>query len=269
VQRGAGASSSPLHNHVVPLESAPSVNDDADKVAVARTLNSMYLQLQLNASITKFTIYALAAAAFLALQIALIVINSQSDEVLERLDAPFHFTEFWAIFVFSMLEAFLLSTAATSAVAAAALNGSVGARDSRWATNLYFASMGGTIILTLVGALLVSFDLELFEEPAHLVEYVAQVPLTLLDIIFVVLQIRAGEANSKTNVALLAVAVLLSIASVVQLVVYCGALDLGISAERAAHFFEFTIEGLNAAFAVRFAMQTRAQLHQKCAFVHV
>jgi hypothetical protein len=224
-------------------------------------LTRIYAQVQLNSSISKMTAYALIALLFASLQIALLVLNAQSEEFIEHdINVPFHLIEFWAIFAFTLLEAFLLSTSMNDVVTTATPPAS---------RVVYLGTIGLNIALTLIAAILISIDMIKFETTAHFIEYVAQLPITLVDVVFVVQQSKAKSVCHALVSYGGLVSLLVFVATVFQLLVYCEAIDTGISSEQSAHFFEFTIELVNSIFALWFAIRNRQALHSRCLLEHV
>lgn len=216
---------------------------------------------RLDDAIARLSVYALAAVVFGSLQVVLLVLNAQANDVFALYNAPFHLVEFWAVAVFLILEAYVLSTTSTAAPPAAS-------SQSRWIRALWLTTTFATIMTALAAAVLISFDLLRFDVAAHLLEYVAQVPITLMDVVFVVARRADGDSGtqrSRSDYAFGAVALALTLASVVQLLVFVGVFDFGrLSNDRAAHFFEFTIDLCNAAFALQFAVRVRHSLQAKC-----
>lgn len=233
---------------------------DGDAVEVL-----IYRQMQIDSSVAKMTAYALQAVLFGAFQLALLGINFQSQEYIETvIFYPFHLGEFWAIFLFTLLEAFILTTSG-----ALELVDQLG----RW-RYVYYATMGVNIVLTFVAAVLLSMDDETFEGPAHFIEYGAQIPIALIDAVFILQQhLLASKAQSISPLsfavlksALTSAGGLLSlvvfIASILQLFAYTEVFEVSIPGEQVAHFFEFPIEFINASIALWFAVRTRDSLRR-------
>lgn len=223
----------------------------------------LYRQTQIDSSVTKMTAYALLALLFGAFQLALLAINFQSQEYIEtEIFGPFHFGEFWAIFMFTVLEAFLLTTSG-------ALEPLEQFGRLRY---VYYTTMVVNIVLTFVAAVLLSMDAETFESPAHFIEYCAQIPIAMVDAVFVFIaqqyltesKADADHALSVLRNALTSggglVSLLVVIASILQLLAYTDVIEASIPGEQVAHFFEFPIEFVNACIAVWFAVRTRDAL---------
>lgn len=218
------------------------------------------------------TAYALLAVLFGAFQLALLGINFQSQEYIETvIFYPFHLGEFWAIFLFTLLEAFLLTTAGALELG--------GLGRLRF---LYYGTIGINIVLTFVAAVLLSMDDETFEHPAHFIEYGAQIPITLIDLVFVfqqsvvvaVVANGSGVAETQTpnwtslmhalaSVGGVASAVVF-VSSILQMLAYTEVFTLSIPSEQVAHFFEFPIEFANACVALWFALRMRHALQRRC-----
>jgi hypothetical protein len=240
--------------------------------AVQRTnslLSQAFTQSQLDKSIILMSSYALLSLLFGGFQIALLIINFQSQQYIEdHIFLPFHLGEFWAIFLFTLLEAFILTTAGVIDAS------HVPTPHGRF-VYLYLATLALNILLTFVGAVLFTMDPERFERPAHLIEYIAQIPIAFIDIVFVIqrgLVDEAGRAVALSWASFRAaigglagvVAVLIFILSIIQLFAYDSIIVVNMPGEQVAHFFEFPIELVNAAFALWFALRSRQILHRKC-----
>jgi hypothetical protein len=225
----------------------------------------VYHQTQIDASVAKMTAYAVLAVLFGAFQLALLGINFQSQEYIEtKIFSPFHLGEFWAIFLFTLLEAIILTT-----------SGALDLAQLGRLRLLYYGTMGMNIVLTFVAAVLLSMDSETFEKPAHFLEYCAQIPITLIDLVFVFQQSAiavvdtqgdsgsplswSSSTASLTSLAGLASFVVL-VGSILQLFAYTKTFELSIPGEQVAHFFEFPIEFVNACIALWFALRTRQAL---------
>jgi len=227
----------------------------------------VYRQTQIDASVAKMTAYALLAVLFGAFQLALLGINFQSQQYIETVVfSPFHLGEFWAIFMFTLLEAVILTT-----------SGALDLAQLGRLRLLYYGTMGVNIVLTFVAAILLSMDSETFEKPAHFLEYCAQIPITLIDLVFVFQQRAITEkgtdgdlvpeaslnwSSSKASLASVGgvASAVVFVGSVLQLFAYTETFELSIPGEQVAHFFEFPIEFVNACIALWFALRTRQAL---------
>jgi hypothetical protein len=86
-------------------------------------------------------------------------------------------------------------------------------------------------------------------------------------------QVMAGTSLQQTlykyRYVEFTIAITVFVASILQLLIYSGAIKTGIEAERASHFLEFSIEGANAFFTAIFAVvayldySSKADFHSK------
>lgn len=230
-------------------------------------LLQVYKQTQLNGSILKVTFFEYVALLYAAASVVLFIVNCEPHEYIhENLFMPFHMTEFWSAFVFAMTEAFLLSTT----TALYRQQKPLGVRNV-WLDGLrvLHAVVALDIAVTFVAAMLMTLDGERYERVSHYAEYIALLPLTLLDLIFIVRNRSSGNAVRGSQWQLrCGVALLVFVAAVVQLFIYSELIPTH-EPSRTTHFIEFSINFVNACFAVWFAVQTRNEIHKKCVIFHV
>jgi hypothetical protein len=190
---------------------------------------------------TELLLYMLLVVMYFGVSAALLGANFYDQTVIEKnYLLPFHMAEFWSQFIFAILEAFIL-------VAANILDvGTIGKFSQLMLVAL-------NIVLTLVGALLYTFSPLLFERPAHYIEYVVQITLTLANFIFI-FQIDCKTINwRRFRVIEILVATVLLILGILKLFLFIPVIHTSISPERSSHFFEFIGEMGNAMFAFSFA----------------
>jgi hypothetical protein len=190
---------------------------------------------------TELLFYILLVVMYFGVSAALLGANFYDQVVIEEhYLLPFHLAEFWSQFLFSILEAFIL-------VAANILDvGTVG----KFFQLLLVAL---NVILTLIAALLFTFSPLLFERPAHYIEYVAQITLTLANFVFIFQLDRKTIAWKRFRVVEIVVVSILLVLAIVKLLLFIPVIHTSIGPERSSHFLEFIGEMGNALFAFSFA----------------
>lgn len=181
---------------------------------------------------------------YISLNIALLGANFKDRHYLEEhYSLIFHQLAFWGLFVFTILEAFLLFTSETIQFDSNSM--------SQPLVMLF------NVLTTFAAAILFTIHPTTFEVPSHYLEFSIQIVITLVNFIFIWNNIR-----SKTNRTILyryryleaTVAVLLVCLAIFQLLLYSGLLKTKTDGERAAHFCEFVNEIFNGLFALFFAV---------------
>jgi hypothetical protein len=114
-------------------------------------------------------IYIAIIVVYIGIQFGLIAANFVDQDQIEALYyAPFHYLEFWAVFVFTTMEAYTLV--------------SVDVVDLR--SVVQSGILMFNIIVTLLVAILFSLW-DGYEVPAHYVEYSVQIFISIVDVFFV------------------------------------------------------------------------------------
>lgn len=177
----------------------------------------------------------------------LVANNFDQDFIEENYYLPFHYTEFWGAFAFTLIEAFILVSADVLKV------------ESIW-QKLQLLLVGVNIVGSMVAALLFSFAPYLFERDAHFIEYSIQVTITAANFIFIFNSPRkkadVGSGSRSfgfwfqviLNIVLLFMAVL-------KILFYTSVISSEFGPERASHYFEFIGEMVNSAWAFIFAVR--------------
>ncbi len=197
--------------------------------------------------------YLISSVLYLGLNLSLLAANFQDQEFIEEnYYLPFHLLEFWAVFVFSVIEAFVLHS-----VGLLQFEGSLFQKTQ---TVLVWSN----ILFTMMTAVLFSLYPPFYEVPAHYMEYSAQILLTIVNFVFIfgnnpTQNDPAEEPISKTakvnKYALIVLASFSVLLSLLQLLVYSDAIKTQIGGERAGHFIEFSVESLNAVIVIFFTLQ--------------
>ena len=132
----------------------------------------------------------------------------------------FHIYEFWAGFLFACIEA-------TSLIFTPRALATVSKRPGLLRTVLMF-----DIMSTFIAAVLVTFNLDVFEVPAHEIEFSNELTLALVSIIFLRSLTRGRDEKGVLVASMIAIC-----APLFQLAVYNSPLKYG---EQYAHAVEFT-----------------------------
>lgn len=198
-------------------------------------------------------LYIFATLTYLGINLALFGLNFRDQDFIEEFYyLPFHLLEFWAVFVFTLIEGFVLVSTGTLQV-----NGPLGQR-------LQIGLAGFDILFTLIIAIIFTMYPEEYEVPTHWMEYSAQLFITLVNFVFVLNFSRMKQYQSglvyKFRHVQTAVASLAFILSVLQFFVYSGIIPTPPGPERTAHFFEFITESLNAVVVLWFSVLAYLQM---------
>ena len=137
----------------------------------------------------------------------------------------FHIYEFWAGFLFACIEA-------TSLIFTPRALSTVSKRPGLLRTVLMF-----DIMSTFIAAVLVTFNLDVFEVPAHEIEFSNELTLALVSIIFLRSLTRGRDEKGVLVASMIAIC-----APLFQLAVYNSPLKYG---EQYAHAVEFTFGAAN------------------------
>jgi hypothetical protein len=165
--------------------------------------------------------------------------NSTNEEFLATIDRKFHLVEFWTVCIFTLLEFFLLTSIQN---------------------NNFFSFSGAilNIILTFVASLLVTINTPEFEVTAHYFEYVAQLLIIPMDLIFIFNEVQ-GESiiNKMLMFFRREIELKLSLLIIFTFVIFLDAIALLIvyvidpnKYDRVSHFMESTIEMANSGVVI-------------------
>ena len=167
-------------------------------------------------------------------------------------DYAFHNIEFWATFVYALLQVLAL-THSSKNLSTIASN-----------TTLLKVGLFIEVVATFVPAMMVAIDLGTFEVLTHEIEYANELVITFIDLVMLHSLVRGargdrGRVNNqspRTQFAALAVG---AIVAIVQLCVYNGMgwEDGDPNGETLAHYFEFTFEALSAGVTFWFCMDNK------------
>jgi len=198
---------------------------------------------------------------YIGIQFGLSAANFVSQETIEaKYTIPFHLLEFWAVFSFTLLQSFILI--ATGVVTwTDAIN------------RVQFILLIINIISTLIAAILVSLSLEMYEVPAHYLEYSIQILISLIDFIFIFNTKEKAPPQEETEdekaqkkgcfIFKIIFAICSVITAILILIIYADGFSTGIEPERAAHFGEYLNEILNACFLFWFSLVKYNELNDE------
>ena len=171
--------------------------------------------------------------------------NNYDQEFIENnFMLPFHYTEFWSAFLFTLVEAFILVSA-----------------DISFETvfqKVMVCVVGLNVVTSVIAALIFTFNPLIFERIAHYVEYSSQITVTLANYVFIV----QSKPERSSLIVQLAFGTALLIMSILKFLFYVGVIYSPIGAERSSHYFEFIGEMVNSLWAFIFALNQFIQLTQ-------
>ena len=211
-----------------------------------------------------FLLYIMTILLYVGLNATLLVANSYPQTYIEsHYELPMNYISFWGVFLFTVVEAILL------------ISTGVVSWNNRYQSSVVLFDVG----LSFFSATLYSLDPETFEIPAHYVEYLVQIPITCVNLIFVnrtytrtrttttTNPSSTGMADDEDTVKLSSLSIRIYryieigssygvlLLSVLQLILYSGLLQVTMGNERSAHFCEFTNEMINGFFAFEYAVR--------------
>jgi hypothetical protein len=152
---------------------------------------------------------------------------------------PFHLSEFWAVFIFTTLEAYIL-----------VITNTVELNSTLRAFLVFF-----NVVSTFSCALMFTLDPHTFEVPAHYFEYSLQILITCVNFFFI------SSTDTKYLYVQRSIAFGVLALSVMQICIYSGLVETGIEPERAAHFCEFSNEIFNGLFALGYSISIFQRFH--------
>lgn len=158
-------------------------------------------------------------------------------------DLVFHLIEFWATFVFSVVQVYSLIHSPRSL-------GAVYSNTFVLKVVIFF-----NVVATFASALLVAVSLEWFEVPSHEIEYMNEITMGFLDVVLLAVVAQQYGRNVDTRFATSIVGL---VVAAIQLFVY-NYWDgpHGKVGEPAAHYFEFIFEILSAGISFCFCMDNK------------
>jgi len=191
-----------------------------------------------------FLLYIMAILLYLGLNGTLLIANSFDQEFIEEhYELPMHYLSFWGVFLFTVVEAILLIS--TGVV--------------RWENKGQSIIILSDVCMSFFSALLYTLDPEVFEVPSHYVEYVVQISITCVNLIFINQSLRISLDSKHTeSIAIQMNRWLESGSSFVALFLsfflYSNLIPVKMGNERSAHFCEFINEMVNGIFALKYAI---------------
>jgi hypothetical protein len=190
---------------------------------------------------------------YMGVNVVCLTINSMDEDFREANELVFHLLEFWATFVFSVVQVYSLVFSPRSL-------GAVYSNPLVLKMVVFF-----NVVATFISALLVSVSLENFEATSHELEYFNEITMAFVDVVLLAVVARQagyGQQTGKCSTFLTTVVAL--VVAVVQLLIY-NLLDgpNGGSGEQLAHFFEFTFEILSAFISFSFCMDNKILCDKK------
>ncbi|KAL9180478.1 hypothetical protein ACHAXT_010931 [Thalassiosira profunda] len=190
-------------------------------------------------------VLALACLVYCGINVALIVVNYVNSN--HSVDPPvpekaFHLLEFWATFIFAVVECVSLTSTPKSLM-------NVYNNPLVLRLVLFF-----NIVASSLPAVLISLNYEYFEIISHEIEYLNELTMSFVDL--VLLWSLVGIEKS-TNVMMAGIA---SMVAIVQLLVYNGMgkdSDGDMAGEVPAHYLEFTVGIISSLIAFCFCLDNK------------
>jgi len=182
-------------------------------------------------------IYLFILLVYIGLNAALLGANQKPQAYIEEnYYLIFHMTSFWAVFVFTLMEALLL----------------ISVDKIVWSNKFQFLIVMFNVMTTFTTALLFTIYPREYEVPAHYMEYSAQIFISSVNVIFVrnyTLTANMSGMFYKLRHVEIFVAWLMVTFSFFQLFIYSGLIPVAMGGERAGHMCEFCNEIFNGGFA--------------------
>jgi len=204
----------------------------------------------------KMLLYTFATLVYLGINLAEFGLNFRDQDFIEsNYYLPFHLLEFWAVFAFTLIEAFVLVSTGTLDI------------NGPWTHILQIGLAWFDILFTLIIAIIFSMDPQEYEIPAHFMEYSAQVFITLINFIFLINYLRnktyQGTVFWRFRYFEILLAVFTFFLSIFQFFIYTEVIPTAPGGERSTHFFEFITESINALFVLWFSAVTYRQMNRQ------
>lgn len=197
--------------------------------------------------------YIFLLLIYVGMNVGLLGANFQDQDFIEEhYYRVFHMLAFWSVFVFTVLEAFILLTAEVMLF--------------NYQNALQSSIVLFNVLFSFATAILFTIYPDRYEVPAHWMEYSVQILISSVSLLFVWNYISANEKQNiffRFRYVELVAAVLIILLSILQLIIYSGRMHLKIGAERAAHFCEFVNEIFNGLFALFYAIVTYQQFRKR------
>jgi hypothetical protein len=232
------------HVHVEPEASLNTTNDDNTN-RIHHLLHHLHNYHELTRRRTELLVYMGLTVIYFGVAATLLGANFNDQEFIEaNYYLPFHYAEFWSAFLFTLVEAFILISAGVFTFKTSI-------------EGVFMLIVGLNVASSLVAALLFTFAPFIFERPAHFIEYGSQITVTLANFIFIL----HHRPSSKVSLIIqLSIASIMVVVSILKIIFYTDTITVEMGPERASHFFEFTGEMANSAWAFVFAFSQFARL---------
>jgi hypothetical protein len=222
-----------------------SLDDDAKtrryqaRQTMAQAIRDVHEYERLNLQQNLLLRYLFLVLLYVGLNVALLGANFASQDFIEQhYYQTFHMISFWGVFGFTLLEAHVLI--ATGIVS--------------WPHRLQTILILFNVMASFATAVLFSIDPQVYEVPAHYMEYSVQILISCVNILFLQTTTSTGTLIIRRRFEL-AVAIVVLGLSIATLIVYAT------GAERSAHFCEFINEIFNGLFTLFFAAFCYEDVH--------
>lgn len=260
----------PLHQTALTLFVEPKAEDPLTAQTLHQIAHDIHEFGIIKERLNWFLIYIMSILLYLGLNATLLVANSMPQTFIEEYyELPMHYLSFWGVFGFTVVEAVLL------------LSTSLVSLERRLASSLLFLD----VCLSFGSALLYSLDPDIFEVPAHYAEYIVQILITSVNLLFIqdrqrqqseilVQDARSDQGKDKDDATTppsrssrtifqsslssleQGSSYIALVLSLLQLALYSELVPTRMGGERSAHFCEFTNELINGIFALDYAIRS-------------
>jgi len=201
-----------------------------------------------NLSILNFFL-AIVCLFYLGILIVLMVLNSKPAEEREAAKFLFHMLEFWANVGFDIatVVALLYSPKPLSSIF--------------HYTVILRLIIAVNITVSLVPAVLMTLDVDLYEYPCHNVEYANELTMSFIDMVIVMSLVReAGGFAARRHLQLVIPVCVGVMVCITQLLVYN--LMQSDEGEQISHFLEFSLDIVSALFTFWFCLSNKKMADQ-------
>jgi hypothetical protein len=136
----------------------------------------------LDIKMNRLLFYIFVVLIYIGLNVALLGANMNDQEYIEtHYYLSFHLSSFWGVFIFALIEALVFFVTKTLS----------------WDNRIQSTVVLCNVMLTFATALLFTFDPVAYETPAHYMEYIAQILISAVNLIF--LNTYMNNIRDKTS----------------------------------------------------------------------
>jgi glucan phosphoethanolaminetransferase (alkaline phosphatase superfamily) len=214
-----------------------------------RLIFGLHLQSQVRWKIHLIQFYIFSLLSYIAVFLALLGVNFKPNSFIDKhYHLAFHHLAFWGVFVFTVIEAFILTL-------------------TNLVTKFQMYILGFNVVTTLTTVVLFSIYPHEYEVVTHYLEYTIQIFISAVNFLFVLNLMKRRDTSNvfyKYRYLELFAVCLVIVLSIFQLIFFTEAIPLGgLEGDRLAHFLEFINEIMNACFVLCFAFVTYSDFQKE------